>query len=159
MEVSEAKRLKELERENTELKKMLAESLLKNRVLEVRMRKKVVSPEHRRMMAKNAVAAKMCSGRAACRFLKLSRSTWRYQRREASEIEQRLSQRLVELSVRHPRYGYRRIAALLRRGWAVGKRHVQKLRRAQGLRVPPTKRKIVRRGRSTGLPTKADHRG
>jgi len=34
MEVSEAKRLKELERENTELKKMLAESLLKNRVLE-----------------------------------------------------------------------------------------------------------------------------
>ena len=35
MEVSDAKRLKELERENTELKKMLAESLLKNRVLEV----------------------------------------------------------------------------------------------------------------------------
>ena len=34
MEVDEAKRLKELERENTELKKMLAESLLKNRVLE-----------------------------------------------------------------------------------------------------------------------------
>ena len=124
------------------------------------MRKKVVSPEHRRTMARKAVAAKMCSGRAACRFLKLSRSTWRYRRREASEVEQRLSQRLVELSVRHPRYGYRRIAALLRReGWTVGKRHVQKLRRAQGLRVPPTKRKIVRRGRSTGLPTKADHRG
>jgi transposase InsO family protein len=36
---------------------------------------------------------------------------------------------------------------------------VQKLRRAGGLRVPPTKRKIVRRGRSTGLPTKAEHRG
>ncbi len=34
MEVNEARRLKELERENTELKKMLAESLLKNRVLE-----------------------------------------------------------------------------------------------------------------------------
>ena len=33
MEVNEAKRLKELKRENTELKKMLAESLLKNRVL------------------------------------------------------------------------------------------------------------------------------
>jgi len=75
-------------------------------------------------------------------------------------MEQRLSQRLGELSVRHPRYGYRRIAALLRwDGWAVGKRHVQKLRRAQGLCVPPTKRKIVRRGRSAGLPTKADHRG
>ncbi len=34
MEVDEARRLKELERENSELKKMLAESLLKNRVLE-----------------------------------------------------------------------------------------------------------------------------
>ena len=33
MEVNEAKRLKELERENVELKKMLAESLLENRVL------------------------------------------------------------------------------------------------------------------------------
>src|ERR1039458_4989167 len=34
MDLNEAKRLKELERENTELKKMLADSLLKNRVLE-----------------------------------------------------------------------------------------------------------------------------
>ncbi len=42
---------------------------------------------------------------------------------------------------------------------AVGKRHIQRLRRADGLRVPPTKRKLVRRGISTGLPTKATHRG
>jgi putative transposase len=34
MEVNEAKRLKELEKENTELKKMLAEALLAKRVLE-----------------------------------------------------------------------------------------------------------------------------
>jgi len=33
MEVNEARRLKELERENTELKKMLAEEMLKKRVL------------------------------------------------------------------------------------------------------------------------------
>ena len=32
LEVNEARRLKELERENTELKKMLAEEMLKNRV-------------------------------------------------------------------------------------------------------------------------------
>ena len=35
MEIPEARRLKELEKENTELKKMLADSLLKNRVLEI----------------------------------------------------------------------------------------------------------------------------
>ena len=40
MEVNEARRLKELERENAELKKMLAESLLKNRVLEAVCEKK-----------------------------------------------------------------------------------------------------------------------
>ena len=34
MDLADARRFKELEKENTELKKMLAESLLKNRVLE-----------------------------------------------------------------------------------------------------------------------------
>ena len=41
MEIHEARRLKELERENTELKKLLAESLLKNRVLEAVCEKKL----------------------------------------------------------------------------------------------------------------------
>lgn len=41
MEVNEARRLKELERENTELKKMLAEELLKNRVLSYVCEKKL----------------------------------------------------------------------------------------------------------------------
>jgi putative transposase len=36
---------------------------------------------------------------------------------------------------------------------------VQRFRRLENLRVPPTKRKIARRGHSTGLPTKATHRG
>ena len=54
-----------------------------------------------------------------------------------------------------------RVAGTLLRqeGWAVGKRQIQRLRRVEGLRVPPAKRKIARRGRSTGLPTKATHRG
>jgi len=50
---------------------------------------------------------------------------------------QQLGERMRVLSEKHPRYGYRRIAALLRReGWNVGKRQIQRLRRAQGLRVP-----------------------
>ena len=40
----------------------------------------------------------------------------------------------------------------------VGNRRVRRLRRLEGLRVPPTKRKIPRRGHSTGLPTKATHK-
>ena len=41
MEVKEARRLKDLVRENSELKKMLAEALLKNRVLEAVCEKKL----------------------------------------------------------------------------------------------------------------------
>ena len=124
------------------------------------MRKKTVSPGHRRELALTVVESGLCSGRAVCRILRLSRSTYRYRGRLASSLAQQLRQRLRVLSERHPRYGYRRIAALLRQeGWRVGKRQIQRLRRGEGLRVPPTKRKIVRRGVSTGLPTKATHRG
>ena len=41
MAINEARRLKELERENSELKKMLAESLLKNRGFEAVCEKKL----------------------------------------------------------------------------------------------------------------------
>jgi putative transposase len=123
------------------------------------MRKKVVSPGHRRAAAQQVVAAGLCSQRVACRLLRLARSTYGYRGRPPTTVDQQLRKRLHEVSLKHPRYGYRRIAALLRReGWSVGKRHIQRLRRAEGLRVPPTKRKLVRRGVSTGLPTTATHR-
>ena len=160
MEVNEAKRLKELERENSELKKMLAESLLKNRVLEARMRKKALSPANRREHAARLMASGVCSARAACRILKLARSTYRYRGRPPTEQEAALHRRLEELSKERPRFGYRRIAALLgEEGWQVGKRLVQRWRKHAGLRVPPTRKKQIRRGVSTGLPTKATHRG
>ena len=123
------------------------------------MRKKALSPASRRATAEQAVAAGMCSRRAACRFLRVARSTYSYRGRKPTATEQGLRRRLHELSEKHPRYGYRRIAVVLRReGWQVGRRHIQRLRRQEGLRVPPTRRKIVRRGLSTGLPTRATHR-
>ena len=124
------------------------------------MRKKTLSPGHRRDLALQIVAAGICSGRAACRILHLSRSTYWYRGRPLSSAQEQLRQRLRALSDEHPRYGYRRMAALLRQeGWLVGKRQVQRIRRAEGLRVPPTKRKVARRGISTGWPVKATHRG
>lgn len=123
------------------------------------MRKKMVSPGHRKEVAQELVAARICSGREACRFLGLARATYWYRGRAPSPRREQLERRMVELSEEHPRYGYRRIAALLRwEGWAVGKRQIQRLRRVAGLRVPASKRRMVRRGVSTGLPTKATHR-
>jgi ribosomal protein S14 len=42
------------------------------------MRKKAVSPAHRRVVAQELVKNKACSQRAACRILRLARSTFRY---------------------------------------------------------------------------------
>ena len=120
----------------------------------------MASSAHRRAAARAVVKRGLCSGRLACRFLRLARATFLYRGRPLSSRQQRLAKRLRVLSEAHPRYGYRRIAALLRqKGWAIGKRQVQRLRRADGLRVAPTRRRLVRQGISTGLPTKAAHRG
>lgn len=119
-----------------------------------------MSPGHKRQMAEAVVADGLCSGRAGCRILKLPRSTYGYRAAGRSDAQKQMIERMHTLSEAHPRYGYRRIAALLRQeGWPAGKRLVQRLRREAGLRVPPTKPKAVRRGQSTGLPTKAAHRG
>ena len=102
-------------------------------------------------MVQAVLTGGLCSGRQACLILRLARATWWYQAGQRSDRQQQMVVRLQALSAAHPRYGYRRIAALLRQeGWVAGKRQVQRLRRLEGLRVPPTKRKIARRGHSTG---------
>ena len=119
-----------------------------------------MSPGHKKQLVSSVVSDGLCSGRAGCRILRLTRATWWYRAGVRSAAQQQLVARLHELSAANPRYGFRRITALLRQeGWRVGKRQVQRLRRIDGLRVPPTKRRLVRRGHSTGLPTKASHRG
>ncbi len=118
-----------------------------------------MSPAHKKEVVQAAVRDGVCSGRAGCRILGLSRSGYWYRAGRRSSRLQELVKRIHVLTDENPRYGYRRIAALLRQeGWNVGRRQVRRLRRLEGLRVPPTKRKVPRRGRSTGLPTKAMHK-
>ncbi len=53
-----------------------------------------------------------------------------------------LVERMIELSRENPRYGYRRVWALLRReGWPVNKKRVHRLWREEGLKVPDRQRK------------------
>lgn len=55
--------------------------------------------------------------------------------------------RVLELVREHPRYGYRRIWALLRReGWRVNRKRVYRLFRREGLKVPRKKKKRRRLG-------------
>ncbi len=55
------------------------------------------------------------------------------------------AQDVVELARRYGRYGYRRIAALLRQaGWRVNRKRVERIWRREGLKVP---RKQPKKGR------------
>jgi putative transposase len=76
------------------------------------------------------------SQRRACRVLGQCRST---QRRSPAipDDEPRLVARMVELASQYGRYGYRRVAALLRaEGFAVNHKRVERLWRREGLKVP-----------------------
>jgi len=85
------------------------------------------------------------SERSACRATSQPRSTQRYTAQQRS-AEKRLCERMRELALRHPRFGYRRIWALLRsEGFKVNEKRVHRLWRKEGLKVPQKQHK---RGRN-----------
>ena len=76
------------------------------------------------------------SQRRVCRVLGQHRST---QRRvpQGRADEERLVADMIELTRQYGRYGYRRVAALLRdAGWQVNDQRVERLWRREGLKVP-----------------------
>jgi putative transposase len=88
------------------------------------------------------------SERRACRVLEQPRSSQRYVSTKVGQ-DATLAERMVALSKENPRYGYRRVWALLRReDWEVNKKRVQRLWREAGLRVPAKERKRRRLGTS-----------
>jgi putative transposase len=107
----------------------------------------VVTAGQRRQAARQLQEAFGVSERRACRVLGQPRSTQRQQPKTTKEEEGRLVARMLELVRQHPRYGYRRIWALLRReGWRVNRKRVYRLWRQQGLKVPRKQRKKRRLG-------------
>lgn len=117
----------------------------------------MVSPAQKRRAVQGVVGAGLCSQRRACRYLGLHRSTGRYQAKEPTEWLLRLQREIERLSRKHARQGYRKLTRTLReQGWNVGKKLVQRIRRESGLRVKRGRKKVRRRGRSTGIiPTRA----
>ena len=77
----------------------------------------------------------MVSERRACRVLSQPRMTQRYEATRPDD-EERLVDRMRKLAGKHPRYGYRRIWALLRReGWSINRKRVHRLWGREGLEV------------------------
>lgn len=93
---------------------------------------------------------------AACRALGLARSSLYRCPRESVE-SRRVRKEAIELSRKHPRYGYRRITALLRRdGFEVNPKRVARIRREEGLKVARRQRKTRRLGISTAQRQRAE---
>ena len=119
----------------------------------------MVSPAQKKQAVEHVIGQGLCSVRRACHYLDLHRSTYRYRPRQPLPQQIQLYQRIVALSWHYPRYGYRRIRALLaQEGWSVSRKQVQRIRRKEGLKVRPKPQRLRRQGVSTGLPTQATHR-
>lgn len=100
----------------------------------------MVDPQARRTAVAQIRQAHGASERRACGLLGQPRSTQRYARKPKGE--DRLRQRIAELSAERPRFGYRRLTALLQRdGVKVWHGRVHRITKELRLQVPRRKRK------------------
>lgn len=95
-----------------------------------------LSPARRRACIDHVRTRFHLSERRACRVLGQHRSTQRKVPHGRAD-EERLVADMIELARQYGRYGYHRIAALLRdAGWEVNDKRVERLWRREGLKVP-----------------------
>lgn len=86
------------------------------------------------------------SERQACKLLELGRSSYRYE--PELDRNEKLRDALIDLARQKPRYGYRRLAVLLReQGWEASTNRVQRIYKAEKLAVRRLKRKRLRQWR------------
>jgi putative transposase len=106
----------------------------------------VVTPAARREAVGQLRERFAVSERRACRLVSVSRSSMRYHRRRRDDAV--IIERLRELARQRPRFGYRRLHALLRReGQLVNHKRIYRLYRAAELAVPRHKRRRLPPGR------------
>lgn len=116
----------------------------------------MVSPSSKRRAVKMSVEEGLGVTAAACRALGLARSSFYRERRENLE-SRRVRKEAIEFSERHPRYGYRRITALLRReGFEVNAKRIARIRREEGIQVKRKQRRMKRLGVSTAQRQRAE---
>jgi transposase InsO family protein len=108
----------------------------------------MVSLAEQRRGAEHLEAAHDVSERRACQVIEIARSS---KRRPSGRIEEaKLVGRVHELTQQYPRFGYRKIFALMRtEGFALGRERLRLIRKREGLQVPRKPCKRRRRGNST----------
>ena len=120
----------------------------------------MVSPSHKKRAVQHVAEKGLCSTRRACKVVKLATSSYYHRPKTPTDTQQRLERRIIALSQKYPRFGYRFIHQLLcREGWTVNRKRVQRLRRQEGLGVRPVRKQPRRPKASTGYPIKAAYPG
>jgi putative transposase len=96
------------------------------------------------------LATKGISVRRACQLAQLERATFQYRARPRPDEEALLAD-ISELAGQHPRYGYRRIWALLRRKRSINRKRVHRLWKRARLQVKRAVHRRPRRNRPAAL--------
>ncbi|TRD13879.1 IS3 family transposase [Palleronia caenipelagi] len=136
MGADQLKELKRLQKENERLRKAVSDLTLDKLILAEAAKGKLLSPARRRACIDRVRAELIVSESRACRVLRQHRSTQRKVPAGRPD-EERLVADMIGLTRQYGRYGYRRIAALLRdAGWHVNDKRVERLWRREGLKVP-----------------------
>ncbi|WP_144933198.1 IS3-like element ISAar43 family transposase [Kocuria marina] len=139
LKADDAKRLKELEKQNATLKRLLAEAELEKAALKELAGGKLLAPGRRRAAVDHLKRKLRVSERMACRLAGLSRSAYRrpLQGETTADPDLALRDWLRAYAKKHPRWGYRRAYHDARgEGWVVNHKKIQRLWREEGLRVP-----------------------
>ena len=116
----------------------------------------MVSLASRRTVSDYLQATYQVSERRSCRLINLNRATKRNRPRTHRDQELRIE--IHRLSMRYPRFGYRKIHDVLKdKGWQVGRERVRLIRKQEGLQVIKKLKKKRLCGTSTTELSKAKY--
>jgi putative transposase len=130
---AELRRLRQLEQENAQLKRIVAVLTLDKQMLQDVL-EKALKVRQRRQLASLLLAEYRVSERRACATVFLHRSVYRYvdQPRDDGAVRQRMK----EIAETRVRYGFNRIHVLLRReGWRDNHKRTYRIYKEEGLNL------------------------
>jgi putative transposase len=140
LEVSELRRLRQLEEENRRLKSIVADQALDIPGAEGRTGQKRVRPAVKREMVAEVIATYGLSQRRACGLCEITRRSFR--RAPKLDRNQELRQRLRALAEERRRWGCPMLYQVLRReGWQVNHNRVERRCREEGLSLRRRRRR------------------
>ncbi|WP_155734773.1 IS3 family transposase [Rhodovulum sulfidophilum] len=150
MDLSDAKRLKQLEDENAKLKRLLADAMLDNVVLKDLLGKPLTTPMARRDAVLRAMKDHPISQRRACVLIGVDPKTVR---RERPPDNPEIREEMHKIAEERRRFGYRRVGILLeRKGMIMNEKKLYRIYREEGLSVRRRRGRKRARGSRTPMP-------